>query len=1411
MDPVSALGAAGSIVGIASFGIQLSKVLFDFCNQVGSAPESLQAVLDVLESTVEALGEVNHFLNTEIRAHQHYKKTFTYSTKWLLSVKRTADKCLIVFWRIEAAIIDTSKTTDKELMDRLANYNKQVSANNSTIPIEIELRLKGITLRVPKRLRWPYIIPKLDAYSQQLQRFQVNLVLMFQVITLAEQRSKPLRNIEDFWVMMRTYTIISKLTTPEELRAIASDTIGFHSTSKNHTTDPLTERIQRSQRGKNRPTTDGQQCDHDIKVVVEERPLVPSPFTPEMTHDQVEKPDARDLVYNVSKDNHIGNNSSHLIDQTKGTAGISSRTSPLEKAQGSSERVRFVDVVSTDKEHTDQVTETNKSGKRANRGDISCMPNCTPTESTFKVEGIEAWSRSHAKAPQTTIIHGISQGRDTYHTKMHKDIDEIDSMLEPARSKTSERPEQHNSNIKTSASDELSLPRRLVSACLIDSESAHVLPQPVELGIRDKILKSLNWWPSKKGLTRKLAFLSVDDRNILEEFLDSGSSPLKPDLVRLKTIKEIPWKFWGKQKAARIALFEHEIGDTPRRSSDSLHYLADDVKFPGSEDRARIDREILSENPWPRGPAVYPYMEDEFSGFGSGATQRGPPGPPPPPEPCPPNYGTYPVTLPPQFVQAARPVQDIENRVQDVSHMLLLEDEYRKRFTSLKVWTVHPYISQQYLKSSATNWTRCMVSQEYFNKEELEKRIQILDSQTDDVLEKKAALEPDQRAQIIHLLSTTNCRETNPNYDWSLRQIEIVKDRRGRRTKQVIAMLVYLSRAPRVDMNVAALYKLEHQIVPQIDGPPPCHTNYQTASIAQRAAPSQQGPFIGPHNPRPAAGAPCRGALPGHKDPASTTVLDDEGTKTVSGQVRSSRSKCAKKAPRDGSSDSSQESPFGERKRGRRSRKHFWKPSAYGLGNASMIGEDGSGIDDYDGRSSLARNRRYRHRGGSTERSSRKHYPVSSGDRTFEETPRSGRTFNQTRQYSRAARPVGGKHIARFDDAALESRVPYYRRPGYDLQVQARPHSHVRRRSYERRNPDNLQEMPTQTLVTRSQSPRGSHQTAEMGGIAGPYSKTKDFTPYPSYFDNKAHDPRVRDQKLPNEEVIEQLLFEWTSPTSMDVGKAEQNEGRAPGVELSLPVPGSAIYNNQRYMMSSGISPSLEIETDTDDGGVPLNSGYEDQSGNEQDEGQNRRELLNITNHGPLIAGSGKAPARRPAQPSTTFGYVESRESSAKSLGLAEPSKEADSTPEQRYANTRTGMNEQRQKISRGSNFSLPPRDTWSDIGWAKDIVQDTALAGTEYSAPSFVTATRPTEKPARYSVPTWRSRSVLPEAQKLQEIRPGWQYSGRMDAEDRLQVLEEKQAERLRAWQVRTGLRTVDKHRDVPVIPHIRDGDGMS
>jgi hypothetical protein len=190
MDPLSALGAAGSVVGVASFGVQLAQVLYQFTSQALSAKQSLQSILGGIHATTCALNQVHGILAEECENLERKGRAILFSAKAIDDVKGAADKCLLIFWRIEATI--TSKSGSKleeELIKRLNAFNQELGTKKGPSPIRVDSAL--ISLTTWGRLRWPLIAPKLDSYNSQLQLLQMNLVLMFSVVSLHAHRMKP--------------------------------------------------------------------------------------------------------------------------------------------------------------------------------------------------------------------------------------------------------------------------------------------------------------------------------------------------------------------------------------------------------------------------------------------------------------------------------------------------------------------------------------------------------------------------------------------------------------------------------------------------------------------------------------------------------------------------------------------------------------------------------------------------------------------------------------------------------------------------------------------------------------------------------------------------------------------------------------------------------------------------------------------------------------------------------------------------------------------------------------------------------------------------------------------------------------------------------------------------------------------
>jgi hypothetical protein len=196
MDPITILGAAGSAIGIAGFGIQLAQVLSQYVSEVNSAAPALQAVLENIESASHAMTQIHGFLEIEYANVGRGRNADLFSPDAINNIQTTTDKCLVVFWRVEAFVTDKDDSPELEviLSERLERFKTQLkAAPESPVPI-LELDkpfAKARKLSVRDRLFWPLQVPKLEQFTNRLHRLQASLTLMFQILTMRALQRKP--------------------------------------------------------------------------------------------------------------------------------------------------------------------------------------------------------------------------------------------------------------------------------------------------------------------------------------------------------------------------------------------------------------------------------------------------------------------------------------------------------------------------------------------------------------------------------------------------------------------------------------------------------------------------------------------------------------------------------------------------------------------------------------------------------------------------------------------------------------------------------------------------------------------------------------------------------------------------------------------------------------------------------------------------------------------------------------------------------------------------------------------------------------------------------------------------------------------------------------------------------------------
>ncbi|KAK0125276.1 hypothetical protein ONS96_009131 [Cadophora gregata f. sp. sojae] len=226
------------------------------------------------------------------------------------------------------------------------------------------------------------------------------------------------------------------------------------------------------------------------------------------------------------------------------------------------------------------------------------------------------------------------------------------------------------------------------------------------------------------------------------------------------------------------------------------------------------------------------------------ATHAGPPPPPPPPGQFrpPPQGGPAPPRPqggqgpPPQQFMAMPIRQPLQQsvRIQDITPPKILDDAAcLKKLTTYAAYTIRK-VAPRDVKEKPT-WARAEVIEEKYPQEEVSKQIKKLNESKRTVSDKKAALAPFQQGQITSLLDDLGSREMDPNFQWSLVQIDRkekpISSSRGTSKKslyETVTMTVYVKRAPGRDVNPIQLYQtLERIKADRLRPPPPAQPKQQ--------------------------------------------------------------------------------------------------------------------------------------------------------------------------------------------------------------------------------------------------------------------------------------------------------------------------------------------------------------------------------------------------------------------------------------------------------------------------------------------------------------------------------------------------------------------------------------------------------
>jgi len=138
--------------------------------------------MDQVRCVTGVLSQLVTFLDDEVYDVEDGKPGLL-TPKAVRFIKERADQCLVLFWRIEHALGKRNETRgfEERLIDQLHDFNEELKENKLGRVPRLDSMQVLMNLESRKSVE---VEPKLDRYSKQLKKLQLNLLLVFQVVSI---------------------------------------------------------------------------------------------------------------------------------------------------------------------------------------------------------------------------------------------------------------------------------------------------------------------------------------------------------------------------------------------------------------------------------------------------------------------------------------------------------------------------------------------------------------------------------------------------------------------------------------------------------------------------------------------------------------------------------------------------------------------------------------------------------------------------------------------------------------------------------------------------------------------------------------------------------------------------------------------------------------------------------------------------------------------------------------------------------------------------------------------------------------------------------------------------------------------------------------------------------------------------
>lgn len=164
-----ALGAAGSVAGIVSFGLQLATTLQTYIETMLEAEERLRDITFDINSTASALRQLQDIIDEDKTGNDVRKSTpKVFKDEGRREIEVIAQKCGKVYRTIVL------------LVNKAGNIDSKKSVSTASSDV-VPLKISSLT----RMMKWPWVEPHIKRCQEQLRWLKMSLLFNLQLASLA--------------------------------------------------------------------------------------------------------------------------------------------------------------------------------------------------------------------------------------------------------------------------------------------------------------------------------------------------------------------------------------------------------------------------------------------------------------------------------------------------------------------------------------------------------------------------------------------------------------------------------------------------------------------------------------------------------------------------------------------------------------------------------------------------------------------------------------------------------------------------------------------------------------------------------------------------------------------------------------------------------------------------------------------------------------------------------------------------------------------------------------------------------------------------------------------------------------------------------------------------------------------------